>query len=124
MFSGEIGSLQPRTSYALALAVGSREMAQHSPACCAAMWETALWLPDSVVLSVYLARSALPRDRFRSLSSRPEDFHLRALPEPYVNLSIHTAAIVRPLPWHNDQWAKSFGFSRRNRSNQSLAPLV
>ena len=28
----------------------------------------------------------------------PEDFHLRALPEPYVNLSIHTAPIVRPLP--------------------------
>jgi carboxyl-terminal processing protease len=29
---------------------------------------------------------------------RGEDFHLRALPEPYVNLSIHTAPIVRPLP--------------------------
>ena len=29
------------------------------------------------------------------LSSGPEDFHLRALPEPYVNLSIHTAPIVR-----------------------------
>ena len=58
------------------------------------------------------------------LSSGPEDFHLRALPEPYVNLSIHTAPIVRPLPWHNDQWAKSFGFARWNRSNQSLAPLV
>jgi hypothetical protein len=35
---------------------------------------------------------------FRSLTSRPEDFHLRALPEPYVNLSIHTAPDVRPLP--------------------------
>jgi hypothetical protein len=32
------------------------------------------------------------------LSSGPEDFHLRALPEPYVNLSIHTAPVVRPLP--------------------------
>jgi hypothetical protein len=31
-------------------------------------------------------------------SSGPEDFHLRAPPEPYVNLSIHTAPIVRPLP--------------------------
>jgi hypothetical protein len=31
-------------------------------------------------------------------SSRPEDFHLRALPEPYVSLSIHTAPDVRPLP--------------------------
>src|SRR5271170_925135 len=56
--------------------------------------------------------------------SGPEDFHLRALPEPYVNLSIHTAPIVRPLPWHSDQWARSLGFARRNRSNQSLAPLV
>ncbi|MDT7814341.1 MAG: hypothetical protein QOJ42_4257 [Acidobacteriaceae bacterium] len=32
------------------------------------------------------------------LASRPEGFHLRALPEPYVNLSIHTAPDVRPLP--------------------------
>jgi hypothetical protein len=58
------------------------------------------------------------------MTSGPEDFHLRALPEPYVNLSIHTAPIVRPLPWHSDQWARSLGFARRNRSNQSLAPLV
>jgi len=57
-------------------------------------------------------------------SSGPEDFHLRALPEPYVNLSIHTAPVVQPLPWHSDQWARSVGFARRNRSNQSLAPLV
>src|SRR5712671_5345325 len=64
-------------------------------------------------------------DRHLSLlSSGPEDFHLRALPEPYVNLSIHTAPIVRPFPWHSDQWARSLGFARRNRSNQSLAPLV
>ena len=32
------------------------------------------------------------------LSSRAEGFHLRALPKPYVNLSIHTAPDVRPLP--------------------------
>jgi hypothetical protein len=32
MFSGEIGSLQPRTSYAVARTIGSREMAQHSAA--------------------------------------------------------------------------------------------
>jgi hypothetical protein len=37
------------------------------------------------------------------LASRPEEFHLRALPEPYVNLSIHTAPDVRPLPWHSCQ---------------------
>ena len=36
--------------------------------------------------------------RFATLSSRAEEFHLRALPEPYVNLSIHTAPDVRPLP--------------------------
>jgi len=56
------------------------------------------------------------------MSTSPEDFHLRALPEPYVNLSIHTAPIVRPLPWYNDRWAKSFGFALQNRSNQALAP--
>ena len=32
------------------------------------------------------------------MSRRAEEFHLRALPEPYVNLSIHTAPDVRPLP--------------------------
>jgi hypothetical protein len=32
------------------------------------------------------------------MSSRAEGLHLRALPEPYVNLSIHTAPVVRPLP--------------------------
>jgi hypothetical protein len=32
MSSGEIGSLQPRISYAVARTIGSREMAQHSPA--------------------------------------------------------------------------------------------
>ena len=32
------------------------------------------------------------------LSSRPKEFHLRALPDPYVNLSIHTAPDVRPFP--------------------------
>src|SRR5450631_3578637 len=32
------------------------------------------------------------------VSSRPEEFHPRALPEPCMNLSIHTAPDVRPLP--------------------------
>jgi hypothetical protein len=44
--------------------------------------------------------------------------------QPDVNLWFHTAPIVRPLPWPNDQCTKSFGFARRNRSNQSLALLV
>jgi Cu/Zn superoxide dismutase len=34
----------------------------------------------------------------REMSSRAEGFHLRALLKPYVNLSIHTAPDVRPLP--------------------------
>jgi len=37
-------------------------------------------------------------DRAPLLSSRAEEFHLRALPDTYVNLSIHTAPDVRPLP--------------------------
>ena len=32
------------------------------------------------------------------LSSRAEEFHLHALPEPCMNLAIHTAPDVRPLP--------------------------
>jgi len=35
--------------------------------------------------------SDVPPTWSQRLSSGPEDFHLRALPEPYVNLSIHTA---------------------------------
>src|SRR5215510_8798840 len=34
---------------------------------------------------------------FPLLSSRPEEFHLRALPEPCMTLSSHTAPDVRPL---------------------------
>jgi len=41
--------------------------------------------------------------RTQSWSSRPEEFHLQALPEPCVNLSIHTAPDVRPLPCHSCQ---------------------
>src|SRR6516162_10697881 len=53
-----------------------------------------------------------PRPQERELmSSRPEDSHLRALPDPYVNLSIHTAPDVRPFPWQSCQWAKSVGFA-------------
>jgi phosphate:Na+ symporter len=40
----------------------------------------------------------LGRVACRTLSSRAEEFHLRALPKPCVNLSIHTAPDVRPLP--------------------------
>src|SRR5436190_16803005 len=63
-------------------------------------------------------------DAASRMSSRPEGSHLRALPDPYVNLSIHTAPDVRPFPWQSCQWAKRVGFTRRSRSNQSRAPLV
>jgi hypothetical protein len=51
-------------------------------------------------------RGAVSNDRpyrtsyrvLRLVSSRAEELHLRALPETYVNLSIHTAPDVRPLP--------------------------
>jgi len=38
------------------------------------------------------------REQTTPMSSGPKDFHLRALPKPYVNLSIHTAPVVRPFP--------------------------
>src|SRR5437763_9135276 len=56
------------------------------------------------------------------LSSRAEEFHPRALPEPYLNLSIHTAPDVRPPTCRNLQWTKRFGLMRTTRSNQSRAP--
>ncbi len=58
------------------------------------------------------------------LSSRLGESHPQALPEPYVNLSAHTAPDVRPFPWQSCQWAKRPGLARRSRSNQSRAPLV
>jgi hypothetical protein len=44
------------------------------------------------------ASRRLPDDIARELSSRPKEFHLRALPEPCMTLSSHTAPDVRPLP--------------------------
>jgi hypothetical protein len=53
------------------------------------------------------------------MSSRPEELHLRALPEPCMTLSSHTAPDVRPSPWHNVQWA-----SQRAATGSSTAPTV
>ena len=39
-----------------------------------------------------------PSARAPPLASRPEELHLRALPEPCVTLSSHTAPDVQPLP--------------------------
>jgi hypothetical protein len=57
------------------------------------------------------------------LSSRAGEFPPRALPEPHVNLSIHTASDVRPLTCRNSQWAKRLGLARTTRANQSRAPF-
>src|SRR5258708_39242737 len=56
--------------------------------------------PASAAWSGYGGRPVARLTRSASLfmSSRPEEFHLQALPEPYVNLSIHTAPDVRPFP--------------------------
>src|SRR5215831_12818685 len=49
---------------------------------------SAIWGNSENIYSL----GVLPR-----LSSRPEEFHLRALPEPCMTLSSHTAPDVRPL---------------------------
>ena len=50
-------------------------------------------LPSGVKLTLGSNGCEVP-----GLSSRPGEFHPRALPEPCMNLSIHTAPDVRPLP--------------------------
>jgi hypothetical protein len=44
------------------------------------------------------SRERSERADLTKMSSRPEEFHLRALPEPCMTLSSHTAPDVRPLP--------------------------
>jgi hypothetical protein len=57
-------------------------------------------LTMSISLPVFPATADSKEDAAarRGRSSRAEELHLRALPEPYVNLSIHTAPDVRPFP--------------------------
>src|SRR5580693_9529074 len=62
-------------------------------------------------------------DRDHNLASRAEELHLRALLEPYVTLSSHTAPDVRSSTCTKRQCAKRFGFARRTRASQSLARL-
>jgi MFS family permease len=57
------------------------------------------------------------------LASRAGEFHPRALLEPYVNLSVHTAPDVRSLTRRKAQWAKRLGVARMTRANQSRAPF-
>lgn len=56
------------------------------------------------------ARSQVKAQPERSRqSSQPEGFHLRLLPEPCLNLSIHTAPDVQPPSFTKRQCAKSVG---------------
>ena len=61
--------------------------------------------------------------RIDDLASRAGESHPRALPEPYVTLSRHTAPDVRPLPCRRRQCANRCGLVRITRANHSLAPL-
>src|SRR6202040_581778 len=92
------------------------------------LWHNATVRCDAPIWSLLEVKLTCRERRKRvdlmKMSSRAEEFHLRALPDTYVNLSIHTAPDVRPLPWQSRQWAKSVGLARRSRSNQSRAPLV
>ena len=63
---------------------------------------------------------ALPIQR---QASRAGELHPRALPEPYVNLSAHTAPSVRPWPYRSGQWANRSGDDRTTRASQSRAPF-
>src|SRR5277367_378579 len=54
----------------------------------------AIDIEDDVQVKV---RPFLPSQKLGKVSGA-EEFHLRALLEPYVNLSIHTAPIIQPLP--------------------------
>ena len=56
-------------------------------------------------------------------ASRAGEFHPRALPEPYVNLSAHTAPSVRPWPYRSGQWANRSGDDRTTRASQFRAPF-
>jgi hypothetical protein len=55
-------------------------------------------------------------------ASRAGGSHPRALPEPYVNLSAHTAPSVRPLPYRSGQWANRSGSDRITCASQFRAP--
>jgi hypothetical protein len=57
------------------------------------------------------------------LASRAEELHLRALLEPYVTLSSHTAPDVRSSTCTKRQCAKRLGLARRTRASHSLARL-
>src|ERR1035441_4845200 len=70
-----------------------------------------------VLLTLFGKRGSSGR---RLLSSRPEESHPRALPEPCVNLSIHTAPDVRPLAHAASGFTSSTGPSRCQMASVGL----
>jgi len=54
-------------------------------------------------------------------ASRAAEFHHRALPEPYVSLSTHTAPSIRPFAYRSRQWGKSHGVRLTTPANHVLA---
>jgi hypothetical protein len=58
--------------------------------------------PDATI-SLTFEKVPGGRGGYNRWSSRPEESHPRALPDPCVNLSIHTAPDARPFPWHSCQ---------------------
>jgi hypothetical protein len=56
-------------------------------------------------------RARRGRVEVKRLASRAEESHLRALPKPCVNLSIHTASDVRPLAHAASGFTSSTGSS-------------
>ncbi len=56
------------------------------------------WLATSGRIRSHRANGLIGVSLATAMSSQPEDFHLRLLPEPCMTLSSHTAPDVRPLP--------------------------
>src|SRR5689334_5593622 len=57
------------------------------------------------------------------VSSRPKEFHLRALPEPRMTLSSHTAPDVRPLLLNGFAPTGSSRFQLANGQGRTTQPL-
>src|SRR2546430_1342925 len=54
-------------------------------------------------------------------ASRAAEFHHRALTEPYVSLSTHTAPSIRPFAYRRRQWGKSHGVRLTTPANHVRA---
>jgi len=59
--------------------------------------------------------------QLQAQASRAAEFHHRALPEPYVSLSTHTAPSIRPFAYRSRQWGKSHGVRLTTPANHVRA---